>query len=184
MQALVLALMFSAMGSAAQQYGAEEYELRARPVSEIEAVDEFERTCLRGLSSLESLRRALKDSGWNYRSKPDTMNGLRSNWVSSHGELNYIRELPAQSALPLPQCNLTTVTRQAVREDILNAAIQERLTRLHGEGVIRKSKGTSVSWTWRTAKGPISLYRLHAEEGGQQIILSLQSGPGFNSPSK
>ncbi|HEV2746883.1 MAG TPA: hypothetical protein VGW34_06245 [Allosphingosinicella sp.] len=160
-------------------------QIRLVPVTEEEAVAEFEKICFTGLQSLAALQEALKASAWGYRSEAATLEGFRSNWSSVHGELNYIRRIPGQSALPLPQCNLTTLTRGAVDEQALRASVEAMLARQLGSAPTASSKGTSLSWTWAAPGGaPVSLYRLHAEPGGQQIDLSLQSGPGFGQEAK
>lgn len=142
-------------------------------VTELQAAEEFGRTCVAGWSSVEQLEIALRASSWRYERQPDTQGGLRSNWRMQIGELAYIRPTPTRPELPLPQCNMTAFTRFAVNDEALRTALGAMLSRRLGQQPQVVIGQRDTVWSWEQDGRRVELRRIRL--GPQQIELSLQS---------
>ena len=155
--------------------GTVETVYRVRPITEVEAAEEFGRTCMAAWPSFDRLETTLEASSRSYERAPDTMNGLRSNWRAEFGELAFVRAVPQRPELPLPQCNLAAFTRASVNEVALQDAITAMLSRqLLGPPAIAVSE-RSTTWSWDWLGRQVTLARIRV--GPQQIELSLQGNP-------
>lgn len=169
----VAVALFLAQSLASSPAGTTEVEYRVMPLTEVEAAEEFGRTCVAGWPDLAQLEAALEASPRAYERLPNTLGGLRSNWRADFGEIAYVQAYPAGRGLHLPQCNMTAFTRQAVDEGALREAIGAMLSRRLGQQPAVAGGERDIVWSWEHRGRRTELRRIRL--GPQQIELSLQN---------
>jgi len=151
-------------------------QMRVRPSSEADAVADFERTCVAGLTNPDVLRRAAAASPRGYvRQAGDDSAISWRNWTSPYGTLHYLQGGPETSTAFVPECNFTSFTRAAVNRRALYGALEALAVRNARSGLAESEQGGHRAWSWLgAAREPRMVIAVLDRKTPNQITLSLR----------
>jgi hypothetical protein len=158
-----------------------EQQLEVEPLSEQEIAAEWGETCFASKLEIDGLERALDDT--KFKEDALTMNGLRRNWTSPNGSLAFIKFVQTIPQIPLPQCNLTLFTREAVDARAFTQAMNAELENRLGIPVGYRAGPFGETWWWRDAGKPFKVSRIYIDGVSQQIELTLSPGEPEPEPA-
>lgn len=149
-------------------------QMRVTPMSEAEAVGEFENACIRGIRNPNDLAQAAAGSSRKYAEQAKPVEGAVRSWSSPYGTINYVvTEVADHPAVH--ECSFTAYTRDAVNRTALNTQLAAMAHRRAHEELREYQEGRVNAWSWRDAGDQIvGLYSVADYRTPHQITLSLR----------
>jgi hypothetical protein len=152
-------------------------QMRVRATTEVEAVADFETTCIAGLYDASALARGAETSKRRYAAAPPTLGPQRHrSWASPYGSLDHLSTAAAGEPSGYPQCSMTGFTRHRVDIYAMRTAVEAMLLRLNGKRPWTEMNDTTMIWAWQDKKQRwMTLYWIADPRTPQQITLSVRA---------
>ena len=149
-------------------------QMRVTPMSEGDAVGEFENACIRGVRNPNDLAQAATVSKRSYVEQAKPVEGAVRSWASPYGTINYVvTEVANRPAVH--ECSFTAYTRDAVDRRELNEQLAAMAHRRARDDLREYQEGRVFAWSWRDAGNQIvGLYSVADSRTPHQITLSLR----------
>ena len=151
--------------------------MQVRPMSEADAVGEFENACFR-VNDPEGLARTAATSVRRYVEAPVAAgkNAVARNWASPYGTISYIIRKPTHPGASFRECSFTAYTRDAVNRFVLNRELGDMVARRADSHLVEIQDPKAMGWIWRDAEARrTALYSVTDSRTPHQITLSLRS---------
>ena len=172
-------IMFALLLVASSPSGLSTETRSVQPLSESQIADEIVTICAANLFDQTQLRQATRQSPYGFGEEGKTLSGLRSNWNTTYGWVNYIESPSGSDKSYLPQCNLDAFTRHTIDQSAFELALTAALTaEFAAPPSLTKGK---FGWTWHVVDNqghPIQISWIRDADLGQQITVSVQKEQG------
>jgi hypothetical protein len=152
--------------------------MSVRPMSEAEAVSEFENACVLGIRDPAKVSDSAAHSAHGYvegRALSDTV-GKTRNWSSRYGSLQYIDRGAIDGGKAFRECSFTAFTQDRVNRRALTDALDGMAGRRAETKLTSIEDGNAMGWVWRDGAGRrVAVYSVADGRTPHQITLSIQS---------
>lgn len=172
---MIVALLGAALAFAGQPQDTE--QMRVRPMSEADAVSEFENACFR-VRDPNALAQNAVASVRRYVETPAAVGtaALVRSWASPYGTISYVERKPGNDGKGFRECSFTAYTRDKVNRFVLNRELGDMVTRRADSHLIEIQDPKTMGWIWRDAQAHrTTLYSIADSSTPHQITLSLRS---------
>jgi hypothetical protein len=178
MIAVLLGTMLAFAGSPQEAQNLE--RMRVTPMSEADAVSEFENACFR-VRDPDALARTATTSVRRYveaSAAAGTATLVRS-WASPYGTISYVERKPGHDGKGFRECSFTAYTRDSVNRFVLNRQLGDMVARRADSHLVEIQDPKAMGWLWRDAQAHrTALYSIADSNTPHQITLSLRSEDG------
>lgn len=152
--------------------------MTVRPMSEAEAVSEFENACVLGIRDAAAVSNSAAHSAHGYvegKAASDAAGDTR-NWSSRYGSLQYVNRTAGPGRTAFRECSFTAFTADNVRRRALNDALDAMAGRRAEAKLVSVEDGKAMGWIWRDGEGRrVAVYSVADTRTPHQITLSIQS---------
>lgn len=155
--------------------------MSVRPMSEAEAVSEFENACVIGIRDPAKVSASAAQStrGYVEGSEAKSNMGSTRNWSSPYGSLQYVDRGAIDGGKSFRECSFTAYTRDRVNRRTLTNELDAMAGRRAEAGLTAIEDGAKMGWIWKDKAGRrVAVYSIANGRTPHQITLSIQSADG------
>lgn len=152
--------------------------MAVRPMSEAEAVSEFENGCVLGIRDAAAVSNSATHSARGYVEGRTASfgGGDTRNWSSPYGSLQYITRTAEEGRKAFRECSFTAFTQDRVNRRALADELDAMAGRRAEARLTTVEDGKAMGWIWRDGAGRrVAVYSVADGRTPHQITLSIQS---------
>jgi hypothetical protein len=152
--------------------------MTVRPMSEAEAVNEFENACVAGIRDAATVSNSATHSARGYveRQAASDAAGDTRNWSSPYGSLQYVSRTAGDGRRAFRECSFTAFTQDRVNRRALTDELDAMAGRRAEARLTSVDDGKAMGWIWRDGAGRrVAVYSVADGRTPHQITLSIQS---------
>jgi hypothetical protein len=156
--------------------------MSVRPMSEAEAVSEFENACVVGIRDAATVSNSASHSARGYVEGRAAAfgGGTTRNWSSPYGSLQYIDRTAGAGRKAFRECSFTAFTADRVNRRVLTDALDAMAGRRAPARYMPVDDGKAMGWIWRDGDGRrVAVYSVADTRTPHQITLSIQSEDAY-----